>query len=208
MTVETAGTSQSAARLWLLFAAVILVLIGISAYFWFTAQQTNQLTEDPTVPIGGPFEMVDHTGQAVTAEDFKGKPSLYFFGFTFCPDICPTHLADASDVLDSIGASADDMNFVFVTVDPERDTPEIMSGYVGAFHPDLIGLTGSIEQVAHMTKTFRIFHRRVELPGTDGDYTMDHSAFSYLMGPNGHYITHFGGDYGPEKMANILKSVM
>jgi len=133
--------------------------------------------------IGGAFTMVDHTGKPVSDQDFVGKPSVYFFGFTHCPDVCPTSLYDISTLMEDLGPEADKLNVSFVTVDPERDTAQVMSDYISPFDSRIVGLTGTPEQVSDMTKAFRVFSRKVNLE--DGGYTMDHTATIYLMDAEG-----------------------
>ncbi|MEJ8574101.1 SCO family protein [Microbaculum marinum] len=136
--------------------------------------------------VGGPFEMVDHTGETVTEADFLGKPSVYFFGFTHCPDVCPTTLYEMSTYLGELGEDADKLNVAFVTVDPQRDTPQVMSDYISPFDPRIVGLSGSPEQVEAMTKAWRVYSRRVDQE--DGEYTMDHTATVFLMDANGRFV--------------------
>jgi len=129
--------------------------------------------------IGGPFTLVDQNGATVSERDFAGKPYLMFFGFTHCPDVCPTTLQQISDVLAALGPKADTLKVAFVSVDPERDTPESLKTYLSSFDPRIVGLTGSPEQVAAAIKTFRAYAKKV--PSQGGDYTMEHTALVYLM---------------------------
>lgn len=129
--------------------------------------------------IGGPFTLVNQDGQTVTERDFAGTPYLAFFGFTHCPDICPTTLQQISDVLAAMGPKADRLKVAFVTVDPERDRPDTLKTYLSSFDPRIVGLTGSPEQVAAAVKTFRAYAKKV--PGQGNDYTMEHTALVYLM---------------------------
>lgn len=135
------------------------------------------------VLIGGPFDLVDMKGTPVTEAIFSGKPYAIFFGFTFCPDICPTTMMEMTNWIEELGEDAQQMRFAFVSVDPERDTPEVLSEYVGAFTDQIIGLTGTPDQVDAMVKSYRVFARRVELE--NGDYTMDHSASVLLFDASG-----------------------
>lgn len=131
------------------------------------------------------FALTDHTGKARTLEDFKGKVVSIFFGFTHCPDVCPTTLAEMKGVLDKLGPDdAKRVQVLFVTIDPERDTPALLANYVPAFHPSFTGLSGSPEATAKMAKDFKVFYQKV--PGkTPGSYSMDHSAGSYVYDPQG-----------------------
>lgn len=156
--------------------------------------------------IGGPFSLVDHTGKRVTDKDFHGKKMLMYFGFTHCPDICPGSLQVISAALDKLGPSADNVTPVFVTVDPERDTPERLGQYVKSFHPRLIGLTGKKDNVNSVVKdTFRIYAKKVEDPEQDGAYTMDHASIIYLMDENGKFVHYFGHPTSADKLADQLR---
>ncbi|MCK0209143.1 SCO family protein [Starkeya koreensis] len=155
------------------------------------------------VAIGGPFELVDQDGQTVTQDSFAGEPTLVFFGFTHCPDICPTALFEMSQVFEALGPDARKVNGLFVTVDPERDTAEVMKAYLGSFHPSIQGLTGTPEQVAAMIKAYRVYAKKV--PTQDGDYTMDHTAIIYLMGKDGSFIAPFNLKRPPAEAAAELR---
>lgn len=141
--------------------------------------------------VGGPFTLTDHTGKRVSDRDFRGKYMLVFFGFTFCPDVCPTALQVAAAALDRLGTKADRVVPLFVTIDPERDTPQQMGQYVQSFSPRLIGLTGSQAEIDKVLKDYRVYARKVPDPKSSAGYTMDHSAIIYVMGPDGAYRTHF-----------------
>ncbi len=150
--------------------------------------------------IGGPFSLTDHTGKPVTQDDFKGKLMLVFFGYTYCPDICPAELQVMSAALDALGADAEKVTPVFITVDPARDTVEQMASYVASFHPRLVGLTGSEEAVKQAAKAYRVYYAKAG-DANSPDYLVDHSAFVYLMGRDGNYLTHFSYGTSAEKMA-------
>lgn len=154
--------------------------------------------------IGGPFTMTDHTGKQVTEKDFRGRYMLIFFGFTNCPDICPAELQVMSAAMDELGEQAETVVPVFVTVDPKRDTVERMAQYVSNFHPKLVGLTGTREQVEKMAKAFRIYYAEVKDETTSDGYSVDHSSVAYLMGPKGEYLTHFGFGTKPKEMAERI----
>lgn len=140
----------------------------------------------PGAPLGGPFSLVDHNGAPVTEAIFRDKPSITLFGFTHCPDICPTGLMDMTRWAEELGDDADKLRFIFVTVDPERDTPEIMSDYVSVFSEHIIGITGDPEDVMAMTRDYKIFSRKVPLE--DDDYTMDHTASKILHDAEGNFV--------------------
>jgi cytochrome oxidase Cu insertion factor (SCO1/SenC/PrrC family) len=141
--------------------------------------------------VGGPFTLTDHTGKRVTEADFRGKFMLVFFGFTFCPDVCPSGLQVISAALDKLGPRAERVVPIFVTIDPERDTPEQMAMYVKSFHPRLIGLTGTPAEIEAITKAYRVYAKKVPDPKSSAGYTMDHSSIIYVIGPDGAYRTHF-----------------
>jgi len=153
--------------------------------------------------IGGPFKLVDETGQPVTEAALKGKPSLIFFGFTHCPDVCPTALFDMSEVYKALGGDGDKVSAFFVTVDPERDTPEVMKEYLSSFDPRLRGLTGDPAAIAAMEKAYRVYSKKVPLEA--GGYTMDHTALVYLMDKNGQFIAPFNLRRKPDEAAADLR---
>jgi protein SCO1/2 len=140
--------------------------------------------------IGGPFALTDHNGRRVTEKDFAGRYWLAFFGYTYCPDVCPTTLQVMVQALDDMGAEGQTIQPVFITVDPERDTPELLRDYVANFSPRLVGLTGSAGDIDNAAKAFRAYYRKLEKSAT-GEYLMDHSNTIYLMGPDGRYVKHF-----------------
>ena len=153
--------------------------------------------------IGGPFQLTDQAGQVVTEKSLQGRPTLIFFGFTHCPDVCPTTLFEISEVLKAMGKDADRVNTWFVSVDPERDTPAAMKDYLSSFDPHLKGLTGNAEAVAKVIRDYRVYAKKVPLK--DGDYTMDHTALIYLMDRDGKFVSPFNLKRTPEQAAADLK---
>ncbi len=153
--------------------------------------------------IGGPFQLTNQAGQIVTDASLKGKPTLIFFGFTHCPDVCPTSLFEISEVLKAMGKDADRVNAYFVSVDPERDTTAAMKDYLSSFDPHLQGLTGDPAAVAKVLSAYRVYSKKVPLK--DGDYTMDHTALIYLMDRDGHFVSPFNLKRTPEEAATDLK---
>jgi protein SCO1 len=139
--------------------------------------------------IGGSFELVDQNGRTVTDRDLKGRPFLVFFGFTRCPDICPTTLFEVSEILRALGKDADRVGALFITVDPERDTPAALKDYLSSFDPHLAGLTGEPAAVAAVAKAYRVYFKKVPLD--QGGYTMDHTAIVYLMDKDGRFVSPF-----------------
>lgn len=141
--------------------------------------------------IGGPFTLTDQAGRRVTDTDFRGRYMLVYFGFTYCPDVCPSALQVMSAALDKLGPKADRVQPIFITVDPERDTPEQLAQYVSSFHPRLIGLTGTLADVQAAAKAYRVYFQKVQENKSAGEYSMEHTSIIYLMDPNGAYVTHF-----------------
>jgi protein SCO1 len=153
--------------------------------------------------IGGPFQLTDQAGETVTDQNLKGRPTLIFFGFTHCPDVCPTSLFEISEVLRAMGKDADRVNAYFVSVDPERDTAAAMKDYLSSFDPHLKGLTGDSQAVAKVLSAYRVYAKKVPLK--DGDYTMDHTALIYLMDREGRFVSPFNLKRSPEQAASELK---
>jgi protein SCO1/2 len=179
---------------------VAVMLLASGGYLFLTGSQPAALT------VGGPFSLIDGDGKPVTDQTWHGKYMLVYFGYTFCPDVCPTTLTAVSDALDKLGPKADRIQPLFITVDPKRDTPAVVKQYAAAFGLRIIGLTGSPEQVAAAAKAYRVYfaeHRTG--PGPD-DYSMDHSSVLYLMGPDGRFIAPVRADQdGPELAAALTK---
>jgi protein SCO1/2 len=154
--------------------------------------------------IGGPFSLVDHTGKAVTDKDFRGRFMLIYFGFTFCPDVCPAGLQVASAAIEKLGKKGERVVPIFITVDPERDTVKQMASYVSSFHPRLVGLTGTPEQIAAVAKAYRVYYRKVKDERSSAPYTVDHSSIFYLMDPQGKFVTHFTHATPVDKMVETM----
>lgn len=174
--------------------------IGLALTLWLLGGPRIVTTASA---IGGPFQLVDQSGQAVTDKNLQGKPTIIFFGFTHCPDVCPTALFEMSEILRAMNKDASRINAFFVSVDPERDTPAIMKEYLGSFDPNLKGLTGSPEAVAEIVSAYRVYAKKVPLK--DGDYTMDHTALIYLMDRDGRFVAPFNIKRRPEEAAADLK---
>jgi protein SCO1 len=179
------------------------LLVGLLLMFW-TMGGLRSMTAPAT--IGGPFQLTDQTGRPVTDKSLKGKPTLIFFGFTHCPDVCPTSLFEISQVLRALGPDADRVNAYFVSVDPERDTQGAMKDYLSSFDPHLKGLTGDPEAVAKVISAYRVYAKKVPLK--DGDYTMDHTALIYLMDRDGKFVSPFNLKRTPEEAAADLKNYL
>ncbi len=151
--------------------------------------------------VGGPFNLIDHTGKPVTDKDFRGKFMLVYFGFTFCPDICPTGLQVAAQAIDKLGTKGERVTPIFITIDPERDTPQQLASYVASFHPRLVGLTGSLEQITAAARAYRVYFRKTKDPQSSAAYTMEHTSILYLMDPTGKFVTHFTHATPVDKLA-------
>jgi|TARA_R100001126_G_C4873488_1_gene174547 protein SCO1/2 len=182
---------------------IALVLgIGLTYRLMMMGTETNS---SGTASIGGPFTLVNQDGETVTQDDFKGKYMLTYFGYTFCPDVCPTELQVMGTALDMMPQDiADEITPVFFTVDPERDTVEAVAEYVPYFHDRMVGLTGTVEQTTAAAKAFRVYYAKAIPEGEPEDtdtYLMDHSSFVYLMDREGKFVRHFNYGTSPEDMA-------
>ena len=190
----------------------VIALVGFE-YFQSRDSETadSGTTQQSGVPsVGGPFELVDHSGKAVTDKDFAGQYMLVFFGYTYCPDVCPTALSDMSTALDLLGEEkTEKVTPLFISVDPARDTPDHLAEYVSFFHPKMIGLTGTEEQIKKVAREYRVYYRLNEPdPNDPQDYLVDHTGIIYLMGPDGKLVTHFSHGTSPEKMAERLGQLL
>jgi protein SCO1/2 len=154
--------------------------------------------------IGGSFSLTDQNGRTATSDSLKGKPTLIYFGYTYCPDVCPTSLLLMENAIDKLGPdAAKKVNLVFITIDPERDTPELLKGYVENFGPTFIGLTGTPQQIADVARAYRVYSQKV--PGKEGGpYLMDHSSIVYLLDRNGRFVTHFTHEAKAEAIATAV----
>jgi protein SCO1/2 len=193
--------------------AVMLVglLCGAAAALWLTPGALDALTSPRTTTIGkaavgGPFSLVDHTGRRVTDQDFSGRYMLIFFGFTHCPDICPSALQVMSEVVDRLGPKADRITPILITLDPERDTPDQLARYVASFHPRLVGLTGTPAEIAAAAKAYRVYYRKAATEASADTYTIDHTSIVYLMGPDGELVAHFTHATSVDDMAARIAS--
>ena len=176
-----------------------LVALSLSALWVFWPEPETRQSA-----VGGPFQLTAMDGRRVTESDFRGKPHLIFFGFTHCPDICPTKLMEMSEVLRAAGDKARDVRALFVTVDPERDTPMVLANYLSSFDSRILGLTGTQGEIDAMVKAHRAYARRV--PTSSGDYTMDHTAIVYLMDKRGRFVSSFNVERPPAEAARELLS--
>lgn len=167
------------------WALVALLALGLAVmmFDWYRQELTVQKTQagQTTASVGGDFTLTDHTGKTVTAADFSDKPMVIYFGYTFCPDVCPTTLAEMTMWVQELGADADKLNYLFITVDPERDDLQSMADYADAFFSQLVALRGTREQTDAVIKAYRVYARKVEDTSADSNYVMDHTASVFLM---------------------------
>ena len=185
---------------------LIGALAGAAALVLTRAPTGPEVATTGTALIGGPFTLVGKDGKPVSDQVFRGKYMLVFFGFTHCPDICPAELQVMSAALDELGPKANEVIPIFITLDPERDTPQLVSDYVMNFGPRFVGLTGTPEAVAQAAKVYRVVYSKFQEEGAKpGDYSIDHSALVYLMGKDGEYLTHFAYGTPAAKMAETLR---
>ncbi|MEM9439771.1 MAG: SCO family protein [Pseudomonadota bacterium] len=194
----------------LLITFSVLILLGIGgvlATLMLSGHQ-NQVSAGKPL-IGGPFELIDHRGETVTEATYAGRYMLVYFGYSYCPDFCPMSLQTMTAAYDLLSAEEQaKVEPIFITVDPERDTVAAIADYVSLFHEDLIGLTGSVDQVNGASKAYRVYHAKAVDSASSAEYLVDHSSFYYLMGPDGDYVQHFGHDTVEEDMATRLREII
>jgi protein SCO1 len=179
------------------------LLVGLVLMLWAFGGLRNVAAP---AAIGGPFQLTDQAGQTVTEKNLQGRPTLIFFGFTHCPDICPTSLFEISEVLRAMGEDADRVNAYFISVDPERDTTAAIKDYLSSFDPHLIGLTGDAAAIAAVAKSYRVYFKKVPLD--QGGYTMDHTAIVYLMDKEGRFVAPFSLKRTTEAAAADLRKYL
>ena len=189
-------------RLLLALGAFVAGLVLFSAVIFLVTGRSPSPIAMPSA-VGGPFKLVDQNAKPITDQDMKGRPFLVFFGFTHCPDVCPTTLFEVSEIFRALGPGAKDVRALFVTVDPERDTPEVLKNYLSSFDPRIIGLTGDDAAVGAAEKAYRVYAKKVPVDG--GSYTMDHTAIVYLMNKNGRFVAPFNMKRSADEAAADLK---
>lgn len=201
--------SGSQKTLLIALAVVAAVLVGLSLSTLLPSSQEGASSQAQNrALIGGPFELTDHKGNRVSEQDYAGQYKLIYFGFTYCPDVCPTELQTMSAALEEMGENAEKVQPLLITIDPERDTPEALAQYVGHFHSRLVGLTGTPEEIAAAAKAYRVYYAKVEDESSSAEYTMDHSSVIYFMGPDGGFLTHFGPGTAPSAMAERMNKLI
>ena len=189
---------------------VIFVAFAAGGLLALSSRQsdTPRAIQSGKALIGGPFTLTNQKGERVSEATFRGKYMLVSFGYTSCPDICPAELQLMSNAMDLLGAKADRVTPIFITVDPERDTVAPMASYVENFHPRMVGLTGSPEEVKQAASAYRVYYAKADGASTASGYLMDHSTFIYLMDPEGAYVTHFPYGITREKLAAGIAKAM
>ena len=190
-------------------AALIPYIVAVAAIvaglLWHAGDLTAGLgrnVESGIAEIGGPFTLIDQNGKTQTAASFHGRFMLVYFGYSFCPDVCPTTLAEMASALDKLGPKRGRIVPVFITIDPERDTPRVLKDYMKSFGADFVGLTGSAAAIAQAAHAYHVYIKKHPLPG---GYAMDHSGVIYLMGPDGRFITYYEETIGPDGLAADLR---
>ncbi len=191
-----------------LAAALALALAALGAVLFLTPWGRSLWSKEGEATIGqaligGPFHLTDQNGKPRTDADFRGQYLLVYFGYTSCPDVCPTTLQTITNAMDKLGADAAKVTPIFITVDPERDTTDVLKAYASNFHPRLVALTGSADEIAAAAKAYRIYYAKV---GEGTNYSMDHSSIVYLMGPDGKYLGHFGMDATADDIAAGIRA--
>ena len=184
-------------------AAALLLLPQVGEHASHIAQQVSD-----KALVGGPFVLTSTNGKRVTEQDFRGKYMLVFFGYTSCPDICPTTLQLMAGVLEKLGPKADRITPIFISVDPERDTPDKLQAYVKSFDPRIVGVTGTPDEIAAAAKAYRVYYAKVPNKGKPGDYAIDHSSIIYVMDAKGQFVTHFASTSSIDEMANKLDKLL
>jgi protein SCO1 len=211
--------APAAPRGWLKFALIaVAVVAGAAAFRYFregppeetrradAARLMNELMSGKA-QVGGPFTLTDQYGRLRSLEDFKGKLVLLYFGYAFCPDVCPTDLAAMAQAIRALGAQGDKVSPVFVTLDPERDTQELLRNYVAAFHPRFVALRGTEDEVRRVATAYKVYFEKVTPPGSSA-YLIDHMAFVFLLDRDGKYLAFFPPGTSAERMAAMLREVL
>lgn len=187
----------------LLITLLLAMVIGLAGCEQKSGNEAFDATDISGADFGRKFELVDHTGKTRSLEDFRGKVVVMFFGFTHCPDVCPMTLVEFNSVLQQLGEAAQGVQVLFVSVDPERDTPEVLGAYVTAFNPDFIGLTGTSDQIAEVAREFRIIYRKVE-GSRPGNYSVNHSAGTFIFDQQGRIRLYAPYGQGSQAIANDI----
>jgi len=186
----------------ILSTALVLLLVGLNSFVYADKAKSVKTASTGKAQIGGAFELTSHKGNIVTDKNFKGKKMMVFFGFANCPAICPTGLSNISQVIDILGEKSSEIAPVFITIDPERDSVAALDSYMENFHESITALTGPQAEINKAIENYKVYSRKVEI---EGGYTMDHSAYIYLMDEDGEYLAHFAHDEDAEQIATKVK---
>src|SRR4051812_5541149 len=195
-------------RTQLLLVSLLVVSAVLGGFLWYLGDLKENatrvvVTETGPVAIGGSFSLIDQNGVRRTEKDFAGKPMLVFFGYTYCPDVCPTTLALMSAALEHMGADAKRLTPVMITVDPKHDTPEKLKSYLASFGPEFVGLTGTEDEIAAVAKAYKVYYKPANIEAGE---VLEHSSVIYLMDGKGAFLAHYSIDTPPEEMARDLKA--
>jgi protein SCO1/2 len=180
-----------------------VLLVGAGGFLWLSGGSGQS-----AISIGGPFTLENGSGKPVTDRDFRGKYMLVYFGYTFCPDVCPTTLTAVADAMDKLGTASSRIQPLFITVDPKRDTPAVVKQYAAAFGPSIEGLTGTPDEIAKVAREYRVYYAEHRTGPGVNDYSMDHSSVLYLMSPDGAFIAPVRADQSGDEIAANLKKLM
>lgn len=196
-----------------LAAAAVLALVITGAAVWFAVQPdarhlSKAMVNVDGADIGGPFELTAHTGERVTSETLIDGPTLIYFGYTFCPDICPIDTQVMVDAVDLLAERGISVKPVFITIDPARDTPEELSFFAEAMHPGMVALTGSAEEIRAAADAYKVFYQRVDVEGSAAGYLMNHTGYTYLMTPERGITALFRREFPPEQIADDIEKVL
>ena len=189
----------------LLSSLLILLVLSIGTGLWIYKQTKNNNLNKATL-VGGSYNLTDHNGNKVTDKSFSNKFKIIYFGYTFCPDICPTGMAVISQALDLLGNKAKRIKPIFITVDPKRDNVEIMAEYHSHFHPSFSNLTGTLDQIRRVAKLYRVYYKKSDASEAE-NYLMDHSSIMYVLSPEGEYINHFGPEITPAQIVAFFNRI-
>ena len=189
----------------LLISLLILLVLSIGTGLWVYKQTKNNNLNKATL-VGGSYSLTDHNGNSVTDKSFSDKFKIIYFGYTFCPDICPTGMAVISQSLDLLGNKAKRIKPIFITVDPKRDNVEIMAEYHNHFHPSFSNLTGTLDQIRRVAKLYRVYYKKSDASEAE-NYLMDHSSIMYVLSPEGEYINHFGPEITPAQIEAFFNRI-
>ena len=188
----------------IVFILCLIFFMLIASGAWLSLRQSDDRQKGSDL-VGGPFELIDQDRNSITNNSFPNKFKIMYFGFTFCPDVCPMGLTTISEALDSLGTKAKHIQPIFITLDPLRDTADVLRNYKENFHESIIFLTGSLEQIRSVAKLYKVYFQKTN---NDDDYLIDHSAITFIMAPSGGYLKHFGPNATAVEFSNFFNSIL